>query len=167
MIAIKYQNWWSWQELRTQPRLAIVTTHTIIAVMVHCYLGSNGLTCQFTRIVNIVGNAYIIWVWKTLPKYNIFSDGSGVAVLQPWQYPKCQAMKSHSWELAQTTKQLHLSVARTKLTFQNLQPSQTCSHAYMCTTLDWHWPCQWSHHEFYVDTSTHNHGSVLCQWCWQ
>ena len=28
----------------TQPRLAVVTTHTIIAVMVHCYLGFNGLT---------------------------------------------------------------------------------------------------------------------------
>ena len=43
--------------------------------MVHCYLGFNGLTCWFTRIVNIVENAYIISVCKTLSKYNIFSDG--------------------------------------------------------------------------------------------
>ena len=65
---------WSWPELGTQPRLAVVTTHTIISVMVHCYLGFNGLTCWFTRIVNIFENAYIIWVCKTLSKCNIFSD---------------------------------------------------------------------------------------------
>ena len=57
-----------------QPRLAVVTTYTIIAVMVHCYLGFNSLSCWFTRIVNIFENAYIIWVCKTLSKCNIFSD---------------------------------------------------------------------------------------------
>ena len=74
LIAIKCQNWWPWPELGTQPRLAVVTTHTIIAVMVQCYLGFNGLTCWFTRIVNIFEYAYIIWVCKTLSKCNIFSD---------------------------------------------------------------------------------------------
>ena len=44
--------------------------------MVYCYLGFNGLTCWFTRIVNIFENAYIIWVCKTLSKCNIFSDAS-------------------------------------------------------------------------------------------
>ena len=47
-------------ELVTHPRLAVVITHTIIAVLVHCYLGLNGLICCFTRIVNIVENTYYI-----------------------------------------------------------------------------------------------------------
>ena len=66
MIAIKYQNWWSQRELGTQPKLAVVTTHTIIAIMVHCYVGFNGFTCWFTRIVNVVENSLYRFVRLSL-----------------------------------------------------------------------------------------------------
>ena len=86
-------------ELVTQPRLAVMITHTIIAVLVHCYLVFNGLICWFTRIVNIVKNTYIIWVFKTLSKYNIFSDaGQWVDNHTKWigeTWKKASKRKSH------------------------------------------------------------------------
>ena len=82
----KFSLWWS-------------ATHTIIAVMVHCYLGFNGLTCWFTWIVNIFENAYIIWACKTLSKCNIFSDEGASSSIKHFQLKNEFSWCIRQWQI--------------------------------------------------------------------
>ena len=51
-----------------------VAIHTIIPVIVHFYLGFNGIISWFIRIINFIENMYHIRVWKALSECTNFSD---------------------------------------------------------------------------------------------
>ena len=51
---------------------------TIIPVILHLYLGFNGIISCIARIVGFIENVYHIRVWKALSKCTNFSDAATI-----------------------------------------------------------------------------------------